>query len=134
MDRRAGAFGRAPTPTEPSPLPTSTAGKITNAPRPGASAPSPRAAQELSAERALLDGARRALGAGTNDEARQALEDHERRFPSGLLTEEREALTIKLFAATGRRDEARDRKARFRERFPNSLFGPAVDEALGSIP
>jgi hypothetical protein len=90
-------------------------------------------ASDLAGERALLDRARKALAQGNLDEVEQALESHVRRYPSGLLLEEREALAIKSLVDRGRGDEARKRAARFKERFPNSIFGPAVDETLGAI-
>lgn len=88
----------------------------------------------LVTERALLDRARRALGAGEYDVSQRLLDIHARRFSSGLLREEREALQIKVLAATGRTAEARKRASLFRERFPGSLFGAAVDETMLSIP
>jgi hypothetical protein len=113
------------------PVPAGSA-KAINVPRARSSA-SAAAADELSAERALLDVARQALGAGDNARAESILRAHERRFAAGKLAEEREALSIKVLAATDRADEARGKAAEFRERFPQSLFGPAVDEALDSI-
>jgi len=92
------------------------------------------AAQDLAAERALLDRARRALGGGNYDEADEVLDGHARRFPGGVLAEEREALAIKVLASSGRAIEARTRAEGFRERFPSSLFGPSVDETLSTIP
>jgi hypothetical protein len=130
---RAAPLPSAEAPSVPSPLPSVSA-TSSRGPRPSPNASATPAQPQLSIERALLDRARKALGAGSLDEAQQALDEHERRFSSGLLSEEREALTIKLFAAMGRGGDARARGAQFRERFPNSLFGPAVDEALESIP
>jgi hypothetical protein len=87
-----------------------------------------------SAERALLDRARHDFGAGDYAEVERELDRHARRFPSGVLREEREALASKVLVATGRHADARRRAAQFRERFPTSLFGSAVDDALQSIP
>lgn len=92
------------------------------------------AASGLAAERALLDQARQALASGNDADAARVLDLHARRFPSGLLVEEREALTIKTMVENGRIEEARKLGLKFRERFPKSLFGPAVDEALGTNP
>jgi hypothetical protein len=89
------------------------------------------ARDSLAAERTLLDGARKDLARGESAGAARTLEAHARRYPTGLLQEEREALTIKALVDEGRTDEARRRGAKFKERFPRSLFGPAVDEALG---
>jgi hypothetical protein len=88
---------------------------------------------DLAAERALLDLARKALAQGNLDEVERSIDLHTRRYPSGLLLEEREALAIKTLVDRGRVDEARKRATRFKERFPNSIFGPAVDETLGAI-
>jgi hypothetical protein len=87
----------------------------------------------LAAERELLDRARRALARGDTPEAERALELHARRHPTGLLLEEREALAIKTLVDVGRTEEARRRAGKFKERYPRSLFGPAVDEAIGTI-
>jgi outer membrane protein assembly factor BamD (BamD/ComL family) len=87
----------------------------------------------LARECALLDRARKALAQGNLDDVEQSLESHARRYPSGLLLEEREALAIKTLVDRGRVDEARKRAARFKEPFPNSIFGPAVDETLGAL-
>ncbi|HKQ68822.1 MAG TPA: hypothetical protein VJT73_05755 [Polyangiaceae bacterium] len=87
----------------------------------------------LGGERAIIDRARRAFGAGEYASAERALDAHARQFPVGVLREEREALAIKALLAQGRSDEGRRRAAQFRERFPQSLFGPAVDEAMKSI-
>lgn len=87
----------------------------------------------LAAQRDLLDGARAALGRGDYASALGAVEAHERRYPSSVLSEEREALAIKALAGTGRHGEAEARAARFRSRYPNSIMLPAIDEMLGTI-
>jgi hypothetical protein len=87
----------------------------------------------LGAERELLDRARKALARGDTPDAERALDLHARRHPTGLLLEEREALAIKVLVDVGRTDEARRRAVKFRERYPRSLFGPSVDEAIGTI-
>jgi hypothetical protein len=87
----------------------------------------------LAAERALLDRARQALARGDTEDAERSLELHTRRYPIGLLLEEREALAIKVLVDLGRREEARRRAGKFKERYPRSLFGPSVDEAIGTI-
>jgi hypothetical protein len=98
--------------------------------RPSQSAP----ASTLSAERALLDQARAALTSGDGAKALSIAEEHRHRFPSAQLAEEREAIAIQALVATGRYDEARARAARFREAAPNSLFLPAIEASLASIP
>ena len=88
----------------------------------------------LSAERALLDDARTALAAGDAARALARLDEHVRRFPKPRLAEEREALAVQALVLLKRYDEARERAARFKASAPNSLFLPAIDTSLSSIP
>ena len=106
----------------------------TNAPREAPIASGSALATDLGGERALLDRARIALAQGNTADAERALAMHARRYPAGLLVEEREALAIKTLVDVGRVDEARRRAVRFKERFPSSIFLPAVDETLGAVP
>ena len=96
--------------------------------KPAQSAP-PISGSGLAAERALLDVARAALGRGSPEEALEAAMRHAREYPSGVLTEEREALAIRALAASGNRDAAVARASRFRSRYPKSLLLPAVEGA-----
>jgi len=84
-----------------------------------ATAPSPD-------ELLLLQGARAAVAASDFATARTALQEHARRFPSGQLTEEREALRVKTLIGLGRPQEARQAARAFEARFPGSVLGPAV--------
>jgi hypothetical protein len=63
-----------------------------------------------------------------------ALSQHDRSFPSGLLQEEREALTIRALVLLGRVGEARSRALEFHARYPGSLMAPAVDRAVANTP
>jgi hypothetical protein len=54
---------------------------------------------------------------------------HEREYPGGVLSEEREVLVIKALSGLGRRDEARSRARRFEQRFPTSLMLRGVQGA-----
>jgi hypothetical protein len=100
----------------------------------------PRAAQvtsardALAAERSLLDSARSKLAAGEPDEALAALDKHARSFPQAVLAEEREALRVQAFVNAGRYDEARALADAFRARVPTSVYLPAIDATLASIP
>jgi outer membrane protein assembly factor BamD (BamD/ComL family) len=94
----------------------------------------PSSTASLAAERLLLDQARAALSAGNTDEALASTDMHARRFAHPQLGEEREALGIQALVGGGRYDEARARAARFRATWPNSLFLPAVDASIASIP
>ncbi len=96
--------------------------------------PSPQPSSSLSAERALLDEARRALSQDDGARALALAGEHEHRFAQPQLAEEREAIAIQALVLRGRYDEARARAARFRAASPNSLFLPAVDASLASIP
>ncbi len=88
----------------------------------------------LTEERALLEQARQQLAAGDASSALGTLERHSRRFPHGVLSEEREALAVQALVNAGRYEEARRRGAELRRRVPNSVYLPAVDATLGSIP
>jgi hypothetical protein len=90
--------------------------------------------ERLAAERTLLDVARAALSRGEAAKAVEAAERHAQEFPSGALAEEREAIVIRALVQAGRGDEARARAAQFHARFPESIFGRAIDAALASIP
>jgi hypothetical protein len=89
---------------------------------------------QLDAERALLDAARMALVSGDGDTALRALDRHARTYAHPLLGEERDALFVQALVRAGRYDEARTRAEAFRRKVPQSLFRPAVDDAIGSIP
>ncbi len=54
------------------------------------------------------------------------VEEHARRFPKGLLTEQREALRVRSLASAGRADEAHRAAAAFAVRFPRSVLLPRV--------
>lgn len=95
----------------------------------------PQAAEnDLAAERALLDDARQSLATGHPDYALTALERHAAKHPAGQLAEERDALRIRALAATNRADDARRRAGEFRRAHPRSIFLPAVDATLRTLP
>lgn len=87
----------------------------------------------LAAERKLLDAARTALARGEPQAGIGALEQHVKRFPKGTLSEEREALYVRVLVAMGDSEAARARAEGFQRRFPSSIFTPVVERALGSI-
>ncbi|MCB9529263.1 MAG: hypothetical protein H6701_12930 [Myxococcales bacterium] len=84
----------------------------------------------LAAEQVLLGRARAALARGQVEVAEAAVARHARRFAAGQLVEARELLRIQILVRRGRLDDARAAALRFRERFPGSLLGPALDDAL----
>jgi hypothetical protein len=128
---RTSPLAAAQPPVELSPVTPPSSAQLVTPPHPSASA---SASSSLSAERLLLDGARVALTSGEPARALSLLSDHARRFPRPKLGEEREALAIQALVAVGRYDDARARAASFRAAAPHSLFLPAVDVTLASIP
>ena len=87
----------------------------------------------LAAERRLLDEARQSLARGEPQSGLRPLNRHAKRFPNGVLTEEREALAVRLLAALGNQTAAVARAESFHRRFPDSLFMPAVDSAIAKL-
>jgi len=59
------------------------------------------------------------------------IREHQRRFPSGKLAEEREALRVKALLGLGRFQEARRAGAAFRTHFPHSALLGRIDAMLG---
>jgi hypothetical protein len=91
-------------------------------------------ASQLDAERDLLDSVRADLAAGNATAALTTLHRHADTFPHPMLAEEREALMIEALVRAARYDEARKRAVAFRSQSPGSLFQPAIDAALATIP
>ena len=85
-------------------------------------------------ELALLQQARGAVAIGEFSRALDTLLTHQRRFPTGRLREEREALRIKALAGLGRNDEASREAERFRERFPRSVLSDRIEETVRPRP
>ena len=54
--------------------------------------------------------------------------------PNGELAEEREGLLVQALVGAEKHDQAREKAAEFKRRYPRSLFAPVVDQAIGSIP
>ncbi len=84
----------------------------------------------LEAEGELLQKGRTAMVRGDSEGALTAVEEHAMRFPQGKLAEEREALRIQVLVAEDRDPEARSALGAFRRTYPNSLLGPALEEAV----
>ncbi|MDQ2645567.1 MAG: hypothetical protein M3020_17245 [Myxococcota bacterium] len=82
----------------------------------------------------LLVRARQANARGDYDQVLALASEHERTYPSGRLTEEREVLRVKALVALGRIDQARRAGIEFRRRFPRSVLLRKVDEMLASPP
>jgi hypothetical protein len=100
------------------------------APPKGAPAPNPReSAKSGPSEAQLLESARAAL---SKDPARALAlaREHERRFPRGALTQEREVIAIQALARLERDAEARRRAQGFEQRFPASPHKPKVGSSV----
>jgi len=118
-------------PSAPAPAPPPPASAAPE--RPPHPAPS-SSVSSSSAERRMVDEARAAYARGDLDAALKELGRHGAAYPSGALTEEREALAVRVLVDAKRGAEARARGERFRARYPRSLMLPAVEAALASIP
>lgn len=88
------------------------------------------AVDTLGRERVLLDVARSALSSGDVAKALAAVQSHETQFPSGQLTEEREALAVQILWTAGRRDEATRRLHAFSLQFADSPLRPSLDAMM----
>jgi hypothetical protein len=134
-----------PVPLAPEPRPEARARVEDDPPRPVASPTSSTRApteqetgrskdQGLAAERKWIEMARTALARGRVDGALAALRHHARVYPSGQLAEERDSLLVQSLVAKGDYAQARAQAARFGRQHPRSLFSPAIEQALRSIP
>jgi hypothetical protein len=85
----------------------------------------------VEAERLLLDEARAAFASGDHDKALALLRRHEQRFRGGVLSEERDALTVRALAALGKKSEAAALGRAFVAKYPDSIMRPAVESAMG---
>ncbi|MGH7434423.1 MAG: hypothetical protein ACRENE_01980 [Polyangiaceae bacterium] len=137
IEAPAPTSGASRAPVEPAPPPAvppvAPPGSAGGAPRHPARTEVP-AVSPLRAEREVLDRARSSLSEGDAAGALALLDRHASEFPQALLAEEREALAVQSLVIAGRYDDARGRAARFRAAWPGSLFLPAVDASLASIP
>jgi hypothetical protein len=88
----------------------------------------------LTAERALLDRARAFLEQGDAPAALRATREHERRFASGMLAQEREAIAIRALLILDQTREARVRLEQFRARHPGSVLLPMLEAQMAAPP
>jgi hypothetical protein len=80
----------------------------------------------------ILRPAQQAIGRQSFADALVHLMEHQRRFPAGQLTEEREALRVKALVGLDRLDEARRVATSFGERFPHSALLGTIKAQLGA--
>jgi hypothetical protein len=88
--------------------------------------------EAYAAELRVLRPAQQAVSRGEFTSALAAVVKHQRRFASGQLAEEREALRVKALLGLGRTADARRAGAGFRQRFPHSALLGRIDEMLES--
>jgi hypothetical protein len=139
---------RTPAPTPPvvqvAPAVVSVARPVP-APEPQAVAPSPEpepAMTEAAPRRApepatwdepqLIERARKALASDPRRALALAAE-HQRRFPSGALSVEREVILIEALARSGQTGAARSRALAFEARYPKSIHLPRVQALLARM-
>jgi hypothetical protein len=84
------------------------------------------------AELELMRSAHTAFAARDYANALLLAGEHARRFPNGLLTEEREALRIRCLMGSGRASEARRSVASFANRFPRSVLLERLKVEVGA--
>jgi hypothetical protein len=80
-------------------------------------------------ETALLMGAQTAIREGDSARALALLDEHARRFPTGMLAEERDASRVLALCAAGRTSEARELAGKFLAAHPRS---PAASRVRNS--
>jgi hypothetical protein len=85
-------------------------------------APHATTGHSYAAELELMRSAHTAFAARDYANALLLAGEHARRFPKGLLSEEREALRIRCLMGSGRTSEARRSVASFAKRFPRSVL------------
>ena len=81
----------------------------------------------------MIEMARTALFRGDASTTLRIVRSHAQRFAQGRLAEERDSLWIQALAVAGRGAEARERAAKFRLAYPQSLLLGVVKHALDSI-
>lgn len=89
-------------------------------------------ASTLADELVLLERARRSLSSDPRATL-SALDEHGRRFPSGVLAVERELMTLDALRRVGRKEEARRSAAAWLSRDPTGLHAPRVRAILESL-
>jgi hypothetical protein len=90
-----------------------------------------RSADNLAQEVAILSRAGAELHAGRPAAALTALDDHQRKFPSGVLVQERSAARVQALCALGRTKEARTAFERLARTSPSSPHVVRARKACG---
>jgi len=117
-------------PASPDVAPASAPAKTTGANRrPGLANRNEGGIEELR----LLDRARQSDTHGDYTAVLAAVAEHERNFPAGRLSEEREVLRVKALVGLGRGSDARYAAVRFHRQYPRSVLSKKIDEMLASL-
>lgn len=104
-------------------------------PEPTTQMPAPRLVKEAPAtwdEPQLIERARKALAS----EPRRALvlaQEHQRRFPGGALSVERDVIALEALARSGQTVEAKRRALAFEAKYPKSIHLPRVRALLARL-
>jgi type IV secretory pathway VirB10-like protein len=121
----------APAPPAPrGPRPTQGAPAATTAPPPAAPSASVKPT-ETEGEAALLSRAQAALAAGDGLTALEILDMHARKYPNGVLADQRETDRVLAICAIGRVAAAREAAERFLAAHPRSAQAARVRKACG---
>lgn len=110
----------------PAPAPADTG--VESASQPAAKLAPARASYE--AELKLMRSAHTAFAAHEYAAALALVDEHARRFPNGLLAEEREGLRVRSLAGAGRTGEARRAAGVFAKHFPRSVLAKRLQAEL----
>ena len=117
-------------PPSPSPERAVVAHVARKAPRATSESPSGgTASSQLEQELKLLSAAREGLKSGNATLAMERVQEHERRYPAGILVMEARALGVDALCAEGRRDAAREAAETFLKRWPESPLAARVRSA-----
>ena len=94
----------------------------------------PAPSLDIAGEATVLEHARLSLNGGDASAALADVQLHARRFPRGVLSEERDALWIRALLQGGERAQAERRAATFNRNYPSSVHADSVARALREIP
>lgn len=115
-------------PLAPSAEPSAPIASVATVP---SSSPPPIAAPRPPSESSLVAREQSALQQGDPSAALAAAAEHAKAYPNGSLSQERELFAIDALLRLGRREEAEQRAARFRARWPDSVHLRRIDVLLG---
>ena len=97
-------------------------------------APSRRPTDRLAEEVAILSRAETDLHAGRLTTALRVLDEHQRKFPNGALSQERRAARVHVLCAMGRTSEAEAELARLTRLSPTSPHAGRARDACAATP